>query len=429
MHSHPFPAAVLVTSFATLFSVPSLAVAQQPLEEFLAASDVNGIDVHSAQAALDTARSQADEARARLLPSGSAIGTYQRNEYQVQIMLAPDRIATLQLYDQLAATLSITVPIVDVSGWTGFFAAEQSADAAEERYEGTLDDVHASVVLIWHQLVGLRAVRESARRTLEVATASRDSVQARFEAQVAPQLELSRAEAEVQRATQVVEEANLQVVLTERNLQNLTGLEPTQAEASLDDDLHAEASLDDFLRHSEEAPLVRAAAHSVRAAELGVDAAWEALLPTIGGTVREQITNASGFSPSSQWAVLLTASWSLDFLRPAQIGTRGGQLASARAQEELAEQQAETRIYEQWHRVQSLRAAAAAATAARDSLERAAQDAHLRFDAGAATQLDVIQADRDFFQAEVQRIQAIANLRVARYTLRIRAEMDGTDVD
>lgn len=398
--------------------------AQQPLEEFLLASDDNAIDVHAARAALDTAHSQADEARARFLPSGSATGTYQRNEYQVQIMLAPDRVATIQLYDQLSAAFQLTVPIIDVSGWTGYSSSEESADAADERFEGALDDVHASVVALWYQLVGLRAVREASQQRLDAEIANRDAVQARFDAQVAPQLELSRAEAEVQRVTQVREEAELQVVLAERNLQNLTGLAPTEHAVTLEDDLHPEEPLDEFMHHATESPLIRAAGHSVRAAELGVDAAWESLLPTIGGTVREQITNASGFSPSSQWALLLTATWSLDFLRPAQIGTRGGQLATARAQAELAEQQAETRIFEQWHRVESLRAAALAAAAARDALTRAAGDAQLRFDAGAATQLDVIQANRDRFQAEVQLIQAIASLRVARYTLRIRAEMD-----
>ncbi len=409
-----------------LFLAP-LAQAQQPLEEFLLASDDNAIDVHAARAALDTARSQADEARARFLPSGAATGTYQRNEYQVQLMISPDRTATIQLYDQFSAQFQLTVPIIDISGWTGFFSAEQAADAAEERYDGALDDVHATVVAVWYQLVGLRAVRDASQQRLDAEIANRDAVQARFDAQVAPQLELSRAEAEVQRVTQVLQEAQLQVVLAERNLENLTGLRPSAATVTLDDDLHAEAAIDEFLGHADESPLMRAAGHSVRAAELGVDAAWESLLPTIGGTVREQITNASGFSPSSQWAVLLTATWSLDFLRPAQIGTRGAQLATARAQAELAEQQAETRIFEQWHRVESLRAGALAAAAARDALTRAAEDAQVRFDAGAATQLDVIQANRDRFQAEVGLIQAIANLRVARYTLRIRSEMDDAD--
>ena len=415
----------LVALLAALIALPNSASAQQSLDSFITSSDRNGIDARSAQAALDTARSQADEARARLLPSASAQGTYQRNEFQVEIMISADRVATIQLYDQLSASFVLNVPILDTTAWASFFAAEQTADAAEERRDGAIDDVHAAVVMVWHQVVAARGMRTAAERNRDVAAASRDATQARFEAQVASQLELSRAEAEVQRALQTYEEANLQVVLSERNLQNLTGLEPSNEEASLDDDLHEEAPLDTFMERSDDSPLVRAARHSVRSAELSVDAAWLALLPTVSGTAREQITNAAGFAPNAQWALLLTGTWQLDFLRPAQIGTRGQQLASARVQQDLAAQQSETRIYEQWHRVRSLRAAAAAARAARDSLARAANDAHLRYDAGSATQLEVIQADRDLFQADVMRIQADANLRVARYTLRIRSGLDG----
>jgi outer membrane protein TolC len=195
MHSEKLFAAVFASS---LLFLPSAVSAQQPLEEFLAASDTAAIDIHSAQAALDTARSQADEARARLLPTFLGLGTYQRNEIQSQIaipVMGADPIVRIIVpYDQLTATLGLTVPIVDISSWSLFFAAEQTADSFEDRYEATSDDVHATVVQIWHQLVGARAVRDSTQRTLEAVTASRDSVLARFEAQVAPQLELSRSD-------------------------------------------------------------------------------------------------------------------------------------------------------------------------------------------------------------------------------------------
>ncbi len=423
------PDKVRVAVLSALFFFPCIASAQQPLEEFMTSSDTAAIDLHAAQAALDTARSQSDEARSRLLPSFIGQGTYQRNEIQSQIPLGTDAmgapiIRVIIPYDQLSATLTLSVPILDISAWSSFYASEHLADAADERLAGTSDDVHAAVVQIWYQLVGTRAVRDAAQRNLDVATASRDTVQVRFEAQVAPQLELSRAEAEVQRATQALSEADLLVVLTQRKLENLTGLHPSQTAVTLEDDLHAEASLEEFTRRADEAPQVRAAAETVRAAELAVDAAWQSLLPTLAGTARETFTNAAGFGGNTYYALGITATWSLDFLRPAQIGTRGGMLATARAQAELADQQASTRIFEQWERVRTLRVAAAAASAACDALVRASEDAHLRFDAGAATQLDVIQADRDLFQSEVLYIQALANLGVARHTLRIRAQLE-----
>jgi outer membrane protein TolC len=51
--------------------------------------------------------------------------------------------------------------------------------------------------------------------------------------------------------------------------------------------------------------------------------------------------------------------------------------------------------------------------------QRAADLARSRFEGGAATQLDALQADRDAFQAEVGLIQARADLAFARVDLRI----------
>ncbi len=277
---------------------------------------------------------------------------------------------------------------------------------------------------MWYGLVAAHAVRDAAQHNLDAVVASRDNVRARFDAQVAPQLELSRAEAEVLRAQQTISEADLAIVLAERNLELVSGVAPTSQSQTLTDDLHAEPAIDEFMTRAHDAPIVRAAAHAVRAAELSIDGAWQGLAPTISGIGRETATNAAGFSAAVQYNILATATWNLDFGRVAQIGLTQDQLASARAQQDLAVQQAETRVFEQWHRVQSLRTRAAAAQGALEALERADQDAHARYEAGAATQLEVITADRDLLQAQVAQIQAIADLGIARQTLRIRSGMD-----
>lgn len=409
-----------------LASLPGTALAQQPLDTFLAGADGASIDLRTARATAGITRAQVDLARARLLPSFAATGVYQYNEVQIQFPspFVPGTTLTLQLHDSLTGALTLSVPLVDVQGWTAFFASEQSADAADERLDSSRQDAHATVVQLWHGLVAAHAVRDAAQHNLDAVIATRDNVQARFDAQVAPQLELSRAEAEVLRAQQTIAEADLAIVLAERNLEMITGIHPSTDPQTLEDDLHEEPALDEFTSRAHDSPLVRAAAHAVRAAEMSVDASWEGLLPTVGGAFRESATNAAGFSAASQYAILLTASWTLDFLRPAQIGLSEQQLASARAAQEGAIQLSETRVFEQWHRVQSLRIRAAAAIGARDALARADQDAHARYEAGAATQLEVITADRDLLQAEVARIAAIADLRVARHTLRIRAGLE-----
>jgi outer membrane protein len=125
--------------------------------------------------------------------------------------------------------------------------------------DATQQDIHATVVLQWHQLVAAHAVRDAAQHNYDAVVASRDNVQARFDAQVAPQLELSRAEAEVLRAQQTIAEADLAIVLAERNLELITGVHPTSSAQTLEDDLHEEPPLDEFMTRSHDAPIVRAA--------------------------------------------------------------------------------------------------------------------------------------------------------------------------
>lgn len=413
---------------------PSLAAAQQPLSRFLQSADEHALDVREAQATMRQARSQVDEARARLLPVVTGQLSYQRNDPVVEITIPTGGIddmgnpvtrqASITPQDQLGATASVSVPLLDLGAWTGYFATEASADASDAMLELTHQNVDVAVVQVWHQLVGQRALVEAAERNLEATQRSRDAAAARTEVGVSGQLELARAEAELARARQSLSEAQLMATLAARNLENLTGLRPTETAVELEDDLEAEPPLERFLRRAGDMPAVRAARHQARAAGIQRDGAWMALLPTISATGVARWSNAAGFGQQDSYYVGLTATWSLDFARPARIGTASAALDAAAVRSERAAQQVETAIFEAWERVQSSRASAEAATAALEASRRAASDAAARFEAGAATQLDQIQAERDLFQAEVARIQAIANLRVARAVLRIRSGMD-----
>jgi outer membrane protein len=410
---------------ACLALMPGVAAAQQPLSEFLEAAEDGNLDLRAARAALAQSRSQVDEARARLLPSASATGTYTRNEYEVVVQLpnpgGEPRQAVISPYDQLEGRFTIAVPILDLSAWASFLSAEASADAVDGRTDNVEREARGAVVVLWHQLVGSRMVASAAERSLSVAEQSRANAAARVEVGAAPQLELDRAEAEVQRARQSLVEAQLGATLAARNLQNASGLAPSDRIVQLDDDLAPEPALERYLGALEQHPSIRAARSDALAAERGEHAAWLSLAPTISGQLTERVTNAAGFGPTNQWAAGVTATWQLDFGRPAAIGTRGAAAERARIGLEQAQQQVETQIFEAWQRVASARARAEASQAALAATRRASQDAQARFETGAATQLDVIQTERDLFTAEVGTIQAIADLRVARALLRIRS--------
>lgn len=398
------------------------------LDALITASRSHHADLHAARAALAQARSQADEARARLLPSFTATGSYTRNEIEVVFRsTAPDGSMvqrTITPYDQLDARFALTVPILDASSWAGFFSAEASGDAAAAREALATDDVEVAVTQLYFQLVGGRALRQVAERTLAVARQAHVFASARHEVGLAPIAEVARAEAEVHRAEQSIQEAELAVLLAERNLANLTGVElagralpPIEEETGA-----APGALETHLAHLSDAPPVRAAALDVLAAERSMHAGWLAFVPTVAGTASERVTNAVGFGPSSSWNLGLTATWTLDFLRPAQVGTREAALSAARARLERAEQQARLQIEDAWHRAQALSARAATAEAVLASSTRAAEDTRARYEVGVASQLELLTAERDLFAAEVGRVQALADLAVARATLRIRTQ-------
>jgi outer membrane protein len=426
MHRVALFSAVFAVILFSLFGVgPIPANAQQPLREFLAAADTGSLDIREARAVLRQSQSQIDEARARLLPSFSAVGTYQRNEFDASFLnpMTGAQIV-IQPFDALTAQFSVAVPLIDIGAWSVYFQSEALADSAAARLELTDQNVAVAIVQVWHQLVGARAVVRASERNLEALQYNREVAAARVEVGVSPQLELARAETEVSRAEQALAEARLSVVLAARNLENLTAITPNDAEPSLEEVPRELEPFERYMANSRNLPAVRAAREAARAASISADTAWAALLPVIGGFARENGSNAVGFQGANwSYALGVQAAWTLDFFRPAQISTRRAAADVSTVQLERAIQQTETSIFDAYERVRAAQARADAAESGVASARQASEDAQIRFDAGAATQLDVIQASRDLFQAEVLRIQALADLHVAHATLRLRAGM------
>lgn len=424
------PPAVLAAVVSCLVLAPT-ALAQQPLEAFLRSADERALDVRETQAAVRQARAQVDEARARLLPSFLGQAGYQRNDPAIEVNLPTGEVdemgnpitrqVPIQPADQLSASATLTVPLLDLSAWAVFFQTEASAEASAELLEVTRQNVRLAVAQLWYQLVAQRSMVDAAERNVATAQATRDASAARVEVGVAAQLELARAEAELSRARQALAEARLMATLAARNLENLTGLAPSEQRVELDDDLRPEAPLEQYLANVDELPAMRAARQQARAADIARTSAWLALLPTISGTAVARWTNAAGFGRQDTYFAGVTATWYFDFARPARIEATSAAMEAAQVRIERAVQQAETGVFDAWHRVEASRAAAEAALAVLAASQRAADDARARVESGTAPQLEQIQAERDLFQARFAAIQALANLRIARDALRIRS--------
>jgi outer membrane protein TolC len=145
-------------------------------------------------------------------------------------------------------------------------------------------------------------------------------------------------------------------------------------------------------------------------------------LPTLGATAQERFTNATGFAGRSAiYQIQANITWRLD---ASNISASEAQASAAKVQairEERVLRARADEIKDAWDFVTAQTANARAARAEEAANRSAARLAKERYDAGTALQLDVLQADRQAFQSEVNRIQADANLAYARTALRLAA--------
>jgi len=185
-------------------------------------------------------------------------------------------------------------------------------------------------------------------------------------------------------------------------------------------DLHPEPALSIFEDELPNVPSVAAAAAATRAAQQQADSQKLALLPTIAGSFTEFATNAPGFQPSHwYWQAGVSASWRFDWTNVGNIRSFDAAAAATRAQELKARLAAGDSIHKYWQTVLANIAQSRSARVGEEASVHAAEQARVQYQAGTATQLDLLQARRDAFQASVTRIQNDANLINARAQLRL----------
>jgi outer membrane protein TolC len=407
-----------------LLLVSGSAGALQPLEAFVAASRTSNLDRREALAVAEQRAAEADQAKSRLAPSLVAKGTYTRNQRETTVTqgVAPKTVTiTITPLDQLEASFTLNVPLVDVGAWMRVSAAGATAEAARLRAQGSSDDAEKSVTRAYYQVVASEATKVAAAQALATAEESRTITQRRVDAGSASDLDLERARAEVARARQVVASAAQASATARRSLDTLSGLTPSEGTVPLpEDNLAPEAPAAQLEAGISRLPAVQAAALDARAASKTADAAWGALAPTVVASAAERLTNATSFSgQSASWAVGVTATWTID---PSTYFAAKAQSAGRVSADVRAERARRVARDELWNAAEDVRAQIAKALAARAEALAAARAAKLakdRLEAGAARQLDVIQADRDAFSSEVARIQAAGDLAYARALLRL----------
>ena len=412
-------------------SVPFQAEALQPLEAFIGSARQRSPDNAEARANFAQQQAQADVALGRVLPGVSARGNYYRNNYQSSVSVpidpaAPPQTIVITPYDQWVGSATVSVTLVDLASFVRISAANTGAEGSAKQAEATVLQVESQVVQDYYQLLAYLSLVVSSERALDVSRTSLRLSQAQLDAGTATMLDVDRASAEVERQTQLLESAKLQVALAARALESSSGLSPESLAAMpFEDDLHPEPGLDTFMSPDPELPAVAAAMKNTRAAEKQATAQRLALLPSITGSFTETATNTPGFvGHNYYWQSGVGFTWQLDLTSIANIRSQDAAADASRAREQRTRLAARDAIHRYWNTVYADIANSRSARAQAKASEHAAQLAQDRYEVGAATQLDLLTAQRDAYNADVARIQSDADLANARTQLRLAAGRD-----
>jgi outer membrane protein TolC len=428
-----------LVALAALVVAPRSASALQPLAEFLESAKTRSPDNKEAAATIDQRSGETDQAWGRVLPGFTARGVYTRNQYEAAIpFLGPagpeaadgsfDRVAfgeptTITPKNQWDAFLTLDIPIIDVGGWSRVSASKAITEATKERARATGDEVSRAVAQRYYQLVAVEALVDSANRSLQASEESSRIADIRKQAGAATELDVQRALAEVERTRQALADAEFQRAISLRGLESLSGLKPTGGAPALVDDLRAEAPLESW-GGADVSPLpaVRAAELERKAASRTAFAAKAALIPTVAAQATERFSNSGGFTGKDvSYVATVTATWHIDWATVGGIRAGDAAQVAADARQEKTQLAARDRIHDAWHQVQAQIAKSRAARAQAKALQVAAAIAKDRYESGVGTQLELIQAERDAFNADVARISADGDLLYARTLLRIGA--------
>ena len=416
--------------------IPARAHALQPLEEFLRQARERNLDNREARAVAMQRVHEASQAWAHLLPSVTLSGDYIRNQYLGAANVGsgapgPDGLPSLRHViitpiDQWDASFTAALTLVDVAAWDNVRAANASREAQQARVAGAALEVQKTVARTYYQLVGASAVGRAARRTLAASEENARYIGTRSGAGLASDLDLKRALAEVERNRQAIEDADYSVITLRRSLEILTGLAPEgepndDAPAIGVDDLRDEAPLEEWSKGLQQLPSVRAAALDQRAASFTAAGAKAALYPTLSTEFSEHATNAYGFGQSPYYRFEVLGTWKLDLVSHRAALAQSAAVEASTVRHDRSMATAAQTLFNDWDNVRTQIAKDRAARSSLEASRAALSVAREKYGAGKATQLDVVQAERDLFSAEVTEIQAEADLASARASLRLSA--------
>jgi len=417
-------AAVAVTAAAgSVHAQPT--VRELTLEQALSVARKRNRNLAVEQARVAQAQTTIEQAWAALAPTVAAQGKYTRNNVLIQFPqlvngVPSGRVLTIQPLNQLDGVASATLPLIAPPAYSALRSVKDSVGSAEANYDASEASVLFSVAQTFYAAAGTDEVLVARRSNVEVARATLQNAQTRFSAGTVTKVDVDRAELSLVRAEQAERDAQNVRDQTYRALATLIQVGepfkvvvPSSAPAGARDE-----SLEMALHLR---PEFRALELSVRSSEAQARAYQFRWFPTLSAFGNGRIFNYDNFlGQNHAWALGGQLDWVLF-----DGGTRDAQRHLAEAQAREAEERAAVLRDSINDDINNSRGTLDTKNHAREAAERsvilARETLNLvrtQYEAGTATQIDLLQAQDNLVASEEALAQAHFDVAVADLTLR-----------
>ena len=328
----------------------------------------------------------------------------------------------IQKEEQLDGNINASLPLIAPAAWYGYASAKSNAESGEANYAVTEANVLLGVAQAYFAAAGTDELVRARQDAVSVANDTYKFAKARVGSDLANPVDVTRAESALVRAQQDLVDAQTNRAMAYRSLATLLGthaepLHLAPAEPTGDPGTTAEL-VPHALSTRPELAAERAAANAAR--DTSHANAWK-WAPTLSAFGNGHIGNYIGFSGDRfSWAVGVELDWLLydGGVRDAQRAVANGQLEEARAQLDLLHDTISDEVANARDQLDTRRKAVEAATRARELASEALRITRAQYEAGTASQLDLLQAQDSLVVADVGLARAHYDVALADISLR-----------
>lgn len=372
----------------------------------------------AAVATQDIIRSEAlvKQVRATWLPTLNANGIYQRLDDDRR--LATGQVALAKSQEQ--GNVTLTVPIISAKSWVNWARAKDNVEIAQLAAADTKRTIAIQTARAYLTIIAQRRVLESAQRALATNRAHEDYAVTRFEGGIGNRLDAVRASTE--RATSAIQVKNQLKSLQQAQeaLGVLIGVDGS-VDAAVEPAFGPPPSVENAIAEAgHNRTDVEAQRRRVRVAHKSVRDSWADYMPIVSATFAPFYQNPPTFTqPQTGWQGQLVVQLPLfdGGQRYGLYDERKSNEQTAKIQLEGMLRQARSEVRVSFEAVQRADEALEASREAQKMAREAFELAQLAYEAGATTNIEVVDAERRASDADISMAVAEDSSRQARLDL------------